>query len=569
VTSDERGSVFARLGGRGLVGRMQEQFDELLAARDQMEQLLGLIVEIGSDLDLDATLQRIVTAAMGLTGARYGAVGVRAADGTLASFHHAGMDAEVVRRIGHLPVGKGLLGALLDRISAVRLEDLTQHPTTVGFPEHHPPMRAFLGVPIVVRKAMFGSLYLADDRPGHVFSESDEIAVGALAAAAAVAIDNAQLFDRVTTSARWVNASREISDAVLAGPDPRVGSLELIAERARELTDAEQAIVLVPADPELPADDLDTLVVLTAVGAHAGEVIGQQVPVHGSTTGQVFRSGQPVITEAFRHPIAAFTDVGQRSAVVMPLRAADTMLGVIAVARNPHQPRFDTSYLDLVSDFAGHAAMALRLAGAHTRERELSVLADRERIAHDLHDHVIQKLFATGMDLQGSIARARSPELVDRLTRSVDDLQSTIEDIRTAIFGLQRPTGQPDFRQRIEQVIADLADERGITTTLRILGPIAVVDAELADHAEAVITEAISNTVRHSGASRLMLEISAADELAIDITDNGSGIPPDNQRRSGLANMAYRAQQLGGSCEITTSAEGGTHVRWTAPLTGR
>jgi len=364
-------------------------------------------------------------------------------------------------------------------------------------------------------------------------------------------------------------ASREISTAVLSGAAPQVGSLEVIAERARELTDAEQAIVLVPTDPELPATDIDTLVVLTAIDVHAGEVIGQQVPVDGSTSGEVFRSGKPVITESFGYPIAAFTDVGQRSAVVMPLRAGDTVLGVIAVARNPHQPRFDPSYLDLISDFACHAAIALRLAAAHARERELSVLADRERIAHDLHDHVIQKLFAAGMDLQGSIARARSPELVERLTRTVDDLQATIDEIRTSIFGLQHPSGQvADFRQRIQRLIADLTQDRPIATTLQVLGPMTGVGVELADHADAVITEAISNTVRHSGASRLTIEITAAHELAIDLIDNGCGIPADNQRRSGLANMHRRAEQLGGTCQIATPTGGGTHVRWTAPLIG-
>jgi signal transduction histidine kinase len=303
---------------------------------------------------------------------------------------------------------------------------------------------------------------------------------------------------------------------------------------------------------------------------HAAEVTGQQLPVDGSTSGEVFRSGKPVITEAFRHAIAGFTDVGQRSAVVMPLRAGDTVLGVIAVARNPDRPRFDNSYLELVSDFAGHAAIALRLAAAHARERDLSVLADRERIAHDLHDHVIQRLFATGMDLQGSIARARSPELIDRLTRSVDELQATIQEIRTTIFGLQHPSAPTgDFRQRIQELVAALTGERPISTTLQMVGPMTVVDVELADHAEAVIAEAISNAVRHSGASRLTIDMSAADQLVIDITDNGRGIPPDNQRRSGLANIAHRAEQAGGTCEINTPADGGTHLRWTAPLIDR
>ena len=155
------------------------------------------------------------------------------------------------------------------------------------------------------------------------------------------------------------------------------------------------------------------------------------------------------------------------------------------------------------------------------------MLTDRERIAHDLHDHVIQRLFAAGMDLQGSIARARSPELVERLSRTVDDLHATIQEIRTTIFGLQHPSGHvADFRQRIQRLIADLTDDRGISTTLQMVGPMTVMGVQLADHAEAVITEAISNTVRHSGASRLTIEITAVDELAIDIIDDGRGIPP-------------------------------------------
>jgi signal transduction histidine kinase len=568
VSSDEDVSVFARLGRRGLVGRMHEQLDELLAARDQMEQLLRLIVGIGSDLDLDTTLGRIVAAAMGLTGARYGALGVRAPDGTLSSFLHAGIDADTVRAIGHLPAGKGVLGVLLTRTEPLRLDDLTQHSAGVGFPEHHPPMRSFLGVPIMIRGALFGSLYLGDEREG-VFSESDETAACALASAAAVAIDNAQLFDRVSTSARWMNASREITTALLSPADPDGGPLRLIANQARELTGAEQAIVLVPTDPETPIGDIDTLVVSTAVGVHADEVIGQRVPVDGSTTGEVFRSGAAVITDSFRHPIPAFTDVGQRPVIVMPLRAADTVLGVIAVARNENQPRFDASYLDLVSDFAGHAAMALTLATARERAHELSVLADRERIAHDLHDHVIQRLFAAGLDLQGTIARARSPEVVQRLTRTIDDLQNTVEEIRTAIFGLQSRIGARGLRQRIQNVVADLTDERDIATSLRLSGSTALVDVELADHAEAVITEAISNAVRHSGASRLIIEIAVADELAVDIIDNGRGIAANIPRRSGLANMAHRAEHVGGTCQVTTPAGGGTHVRWTAPLTYR
>src|SRR5262249_7553310 len=356
---DESDSVFAELGGRDLVSSMHEQLDELPLARDQMEHLLRLIVEIGSSLDLDATLRRIISAAMELTGARYGALGVRAADGTLTSFVYAGIDSDAVRRIGNLPVGKGVLGVILKPDAALRLDDLTAHPAAVGFPEHHPSMRAFLGVPITIRGNVFGSLYVADDRTGRRSGGSDEISARALASAAAVAVDNAQLFEWMRVSAKWMSASREITTALLSGTDPALPPLQLIAEHACELTDAEQAIVLVPADTDLPADQVHTLVVSPAVGPHAEEVIGQRVTVHGSPTGDVFRSGAPLITESFRRPIQAFTDVGERPAIVMPLRAGDTVVGVIAVARSAGQLPFDASYLELVSDFASHAALAL------------------------------------------------------------------------------------------------------------------------------------------------------------------------------------------------------------------
>ncbi|WP_208611823.1 GAF domain-containing sensor histidine kinase [Mycobacterium paraffinicum] len=546
---------------------MHEQLDELLAARDQMELLLRVIVEIGAGLDLDATLHRIIGAARKLTSAPYGALAIRDPEGNLVRFVHEGMDADTVSRIGHLPFGKGLLSLSLLDTPALRMADLTAHPAAVGFPEHHPPMRAFLAVPITIRGTVFGNLYLTHVDPQRVFSDSDEVAARALAFAAAVAIDNAQVFQRERTAVKWMEASREITTALLSSAAPHRRPLQLIAEQARILTDAEQAIVLVPGDPDLPDDEVDTLVVSAAVGLHADDVVGQRIPVDASTSGTVFRSGKPMITETLRYPIQAFTDVGQRPAILMPLRARDEVVGVIAIARGADQPPFDDSYLDLVNDFATHAAMALVLASARDDARQLTILAERERIAHDLHDHVIQRLFAAGMDLQGTLARSRSPEVADRLNRTLDDLQTIIEEIRTTIFQLKSPLGKNgDFRRRIQQVVADLTESRDVVTTVRMHGPMTAVGGELADHAEAVTAEAVSNALRHSGGSRLTVEISVADMFVLDIIDNGSGIPDGNTRSSGLANMRRRAEQLGGACEITGPPEGGTRVHWVAPL---
>jgi GAF domain-containing protein/anti-sigma regulatory factor (Ser/Thr protein kinase) len=360
--NDRAESAFTWQGRRQLVSRMHEELDELVAARDQMEQLLKVIVEIGSDLDLGVTLHRVVTAAMELTGARFGALGIRASDGGLVSFIHEGIDDQTARRLGDLQVGNGL-----------RVDDLGVHAQAAGLREHDPRMQALLGIPITVRAANFGNLYLVDDRPGRVFSPSQEGAVRALATAAAAAIDNARLFERERESAKWTKASREITTALLSG-DPQTGPLQLIVNRALELAGAEQAILLVPSEPDLPADEVDALIVAATAGRYASEVIGRQVPMAGSTTGGVARRGVPLITDSFQYPIEGFTDVGERPAIVMPLIADDAVLGVIAVARDPQQPPFGSDYLELVSDFARHAAIALALAAGreHALNQELA-----------------------------------------------------------------------------------------------------------------------------------------------------------------------------------------------------
>ena len=255
----------------------------------------------------------------------------------------------------------------------LRIEDLTTHPHATVLHAHDPPMRALLAIPITVRAADFGSLYLADDRPGHVFSNVQEAAVRALATAAASAIDNARLFERERETAKWTKASREITTALLSG-DPQTGPLQLIVNRALELADAEQAILLTPNEPDLPADEVDALIVAATAGRYASEVIGRQVPMAGSTTGGVARRGLPLITGSFQYPIEGFTDVGERSAIVMPLIGDDRVLGVIAVARHPQQPPFGDDYLELVSDFARHAAIALALAAGreHALNQELA-----------------------------------------------------------------------------------------------------------------------------------------------------------------------------------------------------
>ncbi len=351
---------------------MDDQADELRAARDQIEQLVQVIVEIGSDLDLDGTLHRIVKGAMTITGARIGALGIHGVDGSPDAYVHTGIDGETARLLDGLSVGDGL-----------HIDDLRAHPQAAALQAHDSRIRALLAIPITVRAAEFGVLYLADDRPERVFSDSEDGTVRALGSAAAVAIDNARLFERERDTAKWTQASREITSALLSG-DPQTGPLQLIANRAMELAEAEQAILLVPSDPDLLIADVDTLVVAAAAGRYTSEVIGVQVPMDGSTTGGVMRRGIPLITDSFQYPIEGFTDAGERPAIVIPLIADEAPLGVIAVARNPQQPAFGNDYLELVSDFARHAAIALALAAG--RENALNQqLAQADNIDDALH----------------------------------------------------------------------------------------------------------------------------------------------------------------------------------------
>jgi len=384
---------------------VNDQLDELVAARDQMERLVRVIVEIGSDLELDVTLHRIVNAAMELTDARYGALGIRAPDGSLVSFVHEGIDDDTARRLGDLPVGEGL-----------RIENLTTYPQAAGLHAHDPPMRALLGIPITVRAAHFGNLYLADDRPGRMFSQAQEAAVRAMASAAAAAIDNARLFERERESAKWTKASREITTALLSG-DPQTGPLQLIVNLALELADAEQAILLVPSESDLPAHEVDTLVVAATAGRYASEVIGQRVPMDGSTTGGVARRGIPLITDSFQYPIEGFTDVGERSAIVMPLVADDAVLGVIAVARNRRQLPFGSDYLELVSDFAQHAAIALALTASreHALNQQLvqaDTVDDALRAAAEELRRLWRARRVVAVTFPAGQTASRAPELV-------------------------------------------------------------------------------------------------------------------------------------------------------------
>ncbi|GAB3490100.1 GAF domain-containing sensor histidine kinase [Amycolatopsis cihanbeyliensis] len=561
-----RGTL-SQLRLRELLHEVQDRVEQLVGARDQMDGLLEAMLAVASGLELDATLRRIVHAAIDLVDCRYGALGVLNPSGEgLAEFVYEGIDDQTRRKIGNLPEGHGLLGLLIQQPKPIRLDDLSQHPASSGFPAHHPPMRTFLGVPVRVRDEVFGNLYLAEKNGEHTFTEDDEVVVQALAAAAGIAVENARLYEEAKLRQRWQEATSEIRAELLAATDT-TDVLHLIANRALGLTAADYAFVALPDDPEQPPGDVTELVVTVSAGHDADGLTGTRIPVDESTSGRTFRDTTPRRVAELAYPLTDGTETEFGPALVLPLRAsAESVSGVLVVVRKPEEPPFAPEQLPLAAAFAEQAALALQLADDQRRLHELQVLGDRDRIARDLHDHVIQRLFALGLGLHSARQRSRNPELQQRLGTLAEDAQSVVSEIRTAIFDLHSTTpGRTQLRTRLNDAIAELTADTAVQTTVRMSGPLGVLSPELADHAEAVVREALSNTIHHAHATTVIITVSVADDLAIDITDNGTGLP-DTMARSGLHNLAERAQHAGGTMRLTTPPDGGTRLTWAAPV---
>jgi signal transduction histidine kinase len=565
---EEPGSVrplrntLSQLHLRELLTEVQDRVEQIVKGRDRLDGLVDAMLVVTSGLDLDSTLRTIVHTAIELIDARYGALGVRGTDHELIEFIYEGIDEPTREKIGPLPQGRGVLGVLIDEPTPIRLDHIDDHPASVGFPPNHPPMRTFLGVPVRIRDEVYGNLYLTEKATGLPFSEDDEVLAQALAAAAGIAIDNARLYEQSQTRQQWIEATRDIATQLLAGTDP-AQVFRLVADEALKLTDAEVAVVAVPADDDIPSADIRELVVVEIASAHATPPAAQPIPIGGTSIGEAFLQRTPGRLDLIDVELGVLDHAGP--ALVLPLRAVDTVAGVVITLRQKGAQPFTEEQLDMMAAFADQAAVAWQLASTQRQMRELDVLTDRDRIARDLHDHVIQRLFAVGLALQGTISRARPSEVQRRLVNSVDDLQGVIQEIRTAIFDLHgAPTETIRLRQRLDEAIAQFATPK-VRTTVQFIGPLTVVDAALADHAEAVVREAVSNVIRHADATELSLSVRVENDLCIEVSDNGHGITGPITE-SGLSNLRERAESVGGTFTIEDAAGRGTVLRWSAPL---
>lgn len=554
--------TLSQLRLRELLLEVQDRIEQIVEGRDRLDGLIDAILAITSGLKLDATLRAIVHTAAELVDARYGALGVRGYDHRLVEFVYEGIDEETRHLIGSLPEGRGVLGALIEEPKPIRLDDISRHPASVGFPLHHPPMRTFLGVPVRIRDEVFGNLYLTEKADGQPFSDDDEVLVQALAAAAGIAVDNARLFEESRTREAWIEATRDIGTQMLAGADPAM-VFRLIAEEALTLMAGAATLVAVPLDDEAPACEVDDLVIVEVAGEISPAVKQMTVAVSGTSIGGVFHDRTPRRFD--RLDLAVDGPVEPGPALVLPLRAADTVAGVLVALRSADEQPFSDKQLDMMAAFADQVALAWRLATAQRQMREVEILTDRDRIARDLHDHVIQRLFAVGLTLQGAAPRARVPAVRESIYSSIDDLQEIIQEIRSAIFDLHAgPSRATGLRHRLDKVIDQLAIP-ALHTTVQYTGPLSVVDTVLANHAEAVLREAVSNAVRHANATSLAINVSVEDDVRVEVVDDGVGISGDITE-SGLRNLRQRADDAGGEFTVENMPTGGTLLRWSAPL---
>jgi signal transduction histidine kinase len=549
-----------------LLAELQGRLQAVVATRDRVHGLLEAVLAVGSSPELEAVLRRIVEAAVTLVNARYGALGVVGEDGRLAEFIPVGLDEAEIAAIDHWPEGLGLLGRLISDPRPLRLPNIADHIYSSGFPDGHPPMRTFLGVPVRIRGQVYGNLYLTEKRGGAAFDEEDEVLVTALSAAAGVAIENARLFDESQRQQRWLRASSEVTRRLLAGAAVEE-VLGFVTEQTLEMTGADLVVLA------LPDASRRQLIVTHAAGAGAQRTLGLVLPTAASVSGEVLASGQPITVEDFRNDErvarAARENLDLGPATLFPLGAAGHARGVMTIGRHPGAMPLPRAAVDLVTTFAAQAGIGLELAERRSDAERLTVFEDRDRIARDLHDLVIQRLYASGMKLQGTMPMIDRPAAKERVSSVVDDLDVTIKDIRQAIFALQgRGKAAPVLRDEVMDVIEEMTEPMGMTSSLRLTGQLdGGVPGDIGEDMLHALREALSNAARHGKATSAEVKIGAGSELSLLVRDNGSGIT-DTSRRSGLANLAQRAEHYGGTLKVGPAEGGGTELHWRVPLPG-
>ncbi|MCT4352837.1 GAF domain-containing protein [Streptomyces sp. Je 1-79] len=511
----------------------------------RLPMLLQAVLSVGTELELRATLQHIVDCAIELTGARYGALGVVDPErGRLTELFTAGMTEAERARIGRLPDGhSGLLGVLIQDPQPLRLDDLTADPRSCGVPEGHPEMHSFLGVPIRVHTEVFGNLYLTERRGGP-FTEEDLAMLRVLASQAGIAIGNARLYETVRQRERWIEGAAAVTTALLTG-EPAADALMTVAERARLLADASAGVVLQPT-----AEGGMEIVAASTVD-DPGDLVGTTI-APGSPVLEQLLGGEPVFVEDSATDPRMTTHVRSRfgPSMMLPLQSGGRLIGTLALPRRRGGRPYTAVERLLASQFASQAALALVLADAQHNREQLAVYEDRDRIARDLHDLVVQRLFATEMMLESTRRRAAAgasrespdaaadpdetaeltraaadPDETALLTRAVDELDSTIQEVRTAIFALQQPPADAPttFRGRVLRETGGAAVLLGFQPSVHFSGAVdTLIGPGEADRLLAALRGALAAAHRRAGITAITVEVAATPEGPhLAVTDDG------------------------------------------------
>lgn len=555
-------------GFEDLVREVQARMQGALDQQARLTLLLDAVVSMAADLTLDGVLARIVLAASRLVDAKYAALGVLGGgEGKpLRTFIHHGISDEDAVRIGELPSGHGLLGQIIDRPEPLRLRDIAEHPASYGFPPNHPPMRSFLGVPVRIRDKVFGNLYLTEKRGDQDFTAADEEIVIALAAAAGVTIENARLYEEATAREAWLRATADIT-ATLSDPATETDAVQMIADRARTVAAADVAWIVAG-----PSSDKLSVLGVSGVDVDPGVLAG--LAVDDSLAQGVVESGEPT----------SVTDLGSSGrlvapaglpgwpelgpVVVVPLGSSSGTPGALGLGwTRDHAELHRIVAPDMPASFARQAALALQIAQVREDQERLARLEDRDRIGRDLHDLVIQRLFAVGLGLEGTARLADHPGVATRLGKAVDDIDATIRDIRRTIFALGTMESSEDVQAEVTRLVERATASLKFRPELRFEGPVrSLIPPEVVPDLLAVLGEALSNAIRHAEASALSVLLAAGDDIVLTVADNGRGIDP-GAVESGLANMRSRAENRGGALVVDSAAGRGTTLRWSVPRT--
>jgi two-component system sensor histidine kinase DevS len=536
--------------------------EELLASQERMAGLLEAVVAVAEDLSLDAVLERVVKSACRLLHAQYGALGVIGDDLALHHFVTVGIDPDLAHRIGPLPTGHGVLGLLITDPRPLRLHDMRQHPESSGFPANHPPMRSFLGVPVRVRDVVFGNLYLTEKEDGTDFSAEDEALAVALAAAAGVAIENARLYDDARRRARWLEACMDVSGLMLSSDrDYTAGGLDPIASRALQESGSQLALLVAPAAAG------PGYLIAGVAGELGPRFSGRCLLLESPLFQDVLDGGEPVVLEDAAVLLGEIDGgiTGPLLAVALSTQGAHH--GLLLLARDRGSLPYARTDIQMGAVFGSHVALALELARVHRLREELLVYTDRDRIARDLHDLVIQRIFAAGLSVQSLTRFTKDDLATERIRNITGELDEAIRSLRDTIYSLKSSSGDTELLSgRLRRVTKSSSKSVPFAPRLTLTGPVDAVTPDKADNVVAVVSEGLSNAIRHSGADTISVSVGVIKgRVTVVITDNGSGFAQP-EKRNGLVNLEDRARMLDGECTITSAPDAGTSLEWSVPF---